>query len=385
MAAPAGAAFFVIDFLQRSQCAGICGKKYWFFAAMTVDVIIVGQGICGSLLAWNLQQAGKTVLVIDEPRQFTASKVASGVINPVTGRRIVRTWMIESLLPFAWKAYQQLEAELGVKLVRQCNLLDFHPTPQMKLAFDKRMDEGETYLKQHDAEDWKNILDFHFGIGEIDPCLLIDINLLLQACREKLSPTNSLLEASFDHSQLEVTGTGFSYQNITEGQLVFCAGMEGFRNPYFNLLPYAANKGEVLIAEIPGLPRANILKQGLSIVPWKDDLFWIGSSYQWEFENDQPTEAFRKRTEAQLTHWLKIPFTITDHWAAVRPATIERRPFAGFHPTYNNIGILNGMGTKGCSLAPWFAHQLTRHMVDGDVIDPHADVQRFKRILTQPK
>jgi hypothetical protein len=41
------------------------------------------------------------VIVIDESNPFTATKAASGVINPVTGRRIVRTWRIEELLPFA--------------------------------------------------------------------------------------------------------------------------------------------------------------------------------------------------------------------------------------------------------------------------------------------
>jgi glycine/D-amino acid oxidase-like deaminating enzyme len=61
-----------------------------------------------------------------------------------------------------------------------------------------------------------------------------------------------------------------------------------------------------------------------------------------------------------LKTWLKVPFKIIDHKASVRPANIERRPFVGFHPTLKNIGILNGMGTKGCSLAPIFCKAINR-------------------------
>jgi glycine/D-amino acid oxidase-like deaminating enzyme len=104
---------------------------------MVVDYIIVGQGLAGTFLSWNLQRAGKKVLVIDQFRPQAASRIASGVINPITGRRMVRTWMIETLMPYAVEAYTQFGNELGASLVSQCNIIDFHPTPQMKLAFRK--------------------------------------------------------------------------------------------------------------------------------------------------------------------------------------------------------------------------------------------------------
>ena len=121
----------------------------------------------------------------------------------------------------------------------------------------------------------------------------------------------------------------------------------------------------------------------MSIVPWRDGLYWVGSSYEWSFEHAEPTEGFRLRTEAALREWVKLPFTVVEHVASVRPATLERRPFVGFHPVYPAVGILNGMGTKGCSLAPFFALQLVRHIVDGTAISPEADVRRFTRILSR--
>ncbi|HEY8971175.1 MAG TPA: FAD-dependent oxidoreductase, partial [Puia sp.] len=88
-------------------------------------------------------------------------------------------------------------------------------------------------------------------------------------------------------------------------------------------------------------------------------------------------------TEALLRDWLKPSFRILDHIASVRPATLERRPFVGFHPLHPPVGILNGMGTKGCSLAPYFAHQLVQHMTHGKPIRPDADVRRFTKILSR--
>jgi hypothetical protein len=39
------------------------------------------------------------------------------------------------------------------------------------------------------------------------------------------------------------------------------------------------------------------------------------------------------------------------------------------------------MGTKGCSLAPWFAHQFTESILHGTAIDPLVSVTRFEKIL----
>ncbi|HRH47624.1 MAG TPA: FAD-dependent oxidoreductase [Panacibacter sp.] len=352
---------------------------------MQLDYLIVGQGICGTFLSWNLLKEGKSVLVIDSANPYTASKVASGVINPVTGRRIVRTWMIEELLPFAFHSYTQFGDEMNAPLVQQCNVLDFHPTPQMHDAFVQRMSEEKDYLHTaSDEEQWQKYFRYNYGIGEVNPCLLVDLQTMLQGWRKKLLHQNILLAETFDCSQLtidELQNT-IHYKNITAQKIIFCDGVAGFDNPYFKMLPYVRTKGEALIANIPGLPRTNIFKQGITIVPWKQDFFWIGSNYIWEYTDAQPTQTFRKKVEEQLNYWLKLPYTIIDHIASERPANIERRPFVGLHPLYKQVGVLNGMGTKGCSLAPYFAHQFAQHLSNQKPIDPLADIKRFTRILS---
>jgi glycine/D-amino acid oxidase-like deaminating enzyme len=153
-------------------------------------------------------------------------------------------------------------------------------------------------------------------------------------------------------------------------------------NPYFKALPFVPNKGEALIVKIKGLAPTNIYKTNITIVPWKDDLFWVGSSYEWSFSDVLPSQSFKDKMIAALDTVLKLPYEVIDHLVGIRPANTERRPFVGLHPNYPQMGICNGMGTKGCSLAPYFAKQLLDHIENGTKIEPEADIKRFTSILS---
>lgn len=353
---------------------------------MEFDYIIIGQGICGTVLSWNLLKAGKKVLVIDEPQKFSSTRVASGIINPVTGRRVVTTWMIEELLPFAWNAYSEIGNDIGETIIEQKNTIAFPPSAQMLETYQKRANEANTFIQrfEEDEEQLHECFNFAFPAYAINPTYLIYLHPLLNSWRKKLIESNSLLEEKFDDAQLIIHNNSVQYKNITAEKIIFCNGVNTFQNSYWKNLPYVFNKGQALIADIPNLPVSYIYKYGaVTFAPWYYNLWWIGSSYENDFETPEPTGIFYKSTVASLKNILKIPFTIKDHLAALRPAVIERRPFVGLHPNHSSIGIFNGMGTKGCSLAPYFAHQLTQYLVNNIFLDPLADVKRFHRLLSK--
>jgi len=352
------------------------------------DILIIGQGICGTFLHWWLKQEGLSSVVIDESQPFTASKAAAGLINPVTGRRLVTTWMIGELLPFAAKTYEEMGKTLQGTFMETVSMVDFFPTPQMRLAFLDRHREDTRYLQLPvDEHAWDRYFRYELGYGIISPCYLVDMPGVLSAARKWMQEQGVLREERFELAELVVAGTGVRYRDIDARWVIFCDGAGGIDNPYFSRLPFAPNKGEALIVEIEGWAgepaTATVFKKGISLMPWRDGLYWVGSSYEWSFDQEEPTEAFRVRTEAILREWLKLPFRTVQHIASVRPATLERRPFVGLHPVYPAVGILNGMGTKGCSLAPYFARQLARHLVNGALIQPDADVLRFKKVLSR--
>ena len=345
--------------------------------------MLVGAGICGTFLSLELERAGIPHLVIDEQRPFTASRAAAGLINPVTGRRIVTTWMIDELLPFAVDAYARLAEILGASFFSPAGVTEFFPTAQMRLAFLKRLEEDPAYLQLPvDEHAWDSCFYSELGYGVIAPCYLVDMPGLLTAARARMLGRGVLREERFERGELEVLRDGIRYRDIEARRIVFCDGAESFDSPYFSRLPFAPNKGEALIIEASGLENTGcIFKKGISLVPWKEGLYWVGSSYEWSFDDPRPTAAFRERTEAILKDWLRIPFRTVEHIASVRPATLERRPFVGLHPVYPAVGILNGMGTKGCSLAPWIARQLAGLLAKGEAVMAEADVGRFRRVL----
>lgn len=351
---------------------------------MQTDYLIIGQGIAGTMLSWQLIEAGASVMVLDAPNGKGASQVASGVMNPVTGRHLLRSWDIEKFMPIAVQAYRDLEQVLRKPLIRQCNILNFHPTPQMHLTFQERLAEIPEYLHQPDDEtplrEW---FQFDFGVGETGPCWLIDLHSLLQAWRQQLLANGQLRETVFNGDDCKVQPDAVVYQDIQASAIIYCDGAAGIHNPYFNQLPFAPNKGQALIVSIPGLPQLYNYKQGINLLPWKENQFWAGASFEWNFEHDQPTEAFREKTIAQLRRWLKLPFEVVDHLSALRPATLERRPFVGMHPLHPRVGIFNGMGTKGCSLSPYFAREFAQHLLHQSPITAAVDVQRFTRILSR--
>lgn len=353
---------------------------------MNVEFLIIGQGISGTWLSYYLQKENKSFLVIDNNQPDSASRIAAGIINPVTGRRVVKTWMIDELLAYLKPAYEALGNELGIAGISQKNIIDFHPTPQMKIAFDERLKEEDGYLsKPADQARFSHFFNYDFGFGEVNPTFLINLQEILPAWRKKLEAGNQLLEENFDVAGLKITGDSVQYKDITPGKIIFCDGIDSAKNPFFKPLPFSLNKGEALIIESPGVPVTHIFKKGITLAPLGNDLFWTGSNYTWDFKDASPTEEFRKQTEAQLKYWLKIPFKVANHLAAIRPANVERRPFAGFHPVYKNIGMLNGMGTKGCSLAPYFARQLADQLLYQSPLHREADINRFQKILSRSK
>jgi len=359
-----------------------CRQLYLY---MQVDYLIIGQGICGTMLSWFLHKEGRSFCVLDDGHDQSASKVAAGLISPVTGRRYSPSWMIDTLLPFALESYGEMGRYLDIAVVSEKSIIDFFPAPNAREAFLESMERHDNYLHAYpDQNHFNRYFEYLFGCGEVRPACSIHLSLLLASWRRQLQQRNCLLETSFNAAQLELGEDSVRYGPVTARRVIFCDGIASMHHPWFSLLPWAPNKGEAVIIESPELTAMHIFKKGTMLVPLPEkDLFWVGAGYQWNFSDALPTPAYREQVTAALQSWLKVPFTIISQKAAVRPATVERRPFVGLHPHLPAMGILNGMGTKGTSLAPFFARQLVQHIEHGLPLTDAADVRRFSRILSR--
>lgn len=345
-----------------------------------VDYLIVGQGLAGTLMAHFLLQAGKEILLIDNGHKNAASKVAAGIINPITGRRFVKSWRINKLIPFAEQTYRELEKRLSIKI--------FHPTTVIRTLFNRREENDwllrtrqEGYnkfiLAQADPGDWTLITIPAFNYGEVGQAAQVDVKLLVTAYGQYFKDHNRLIQEDFDFNALKIDTDQITYKQWSAGQLIFCEGHRAAHNPYFNYLPYRGAKGEVLIIKIPGANLDKLFKHRLFIVPLGEERYWVGASYNWDYKNDEPTEEGRKFLLDRLHQILKIPFDVEQHLAAIRPTVKDRRPFLGQHPQFPNLFIFNGLGTKGASLGPFWAKHMTDYLVRGEKLDAVININRF--------
>lgn len=329
------------------------------------DVIILGQGIAGTLLSWQFKERGLKVMVIDQVKTNTASHVASAVLNPVNGKALWKTKRIEEQLPAAIDTYRQLEKKLDISLLQNIPILLFHQDEMKRDYFQQRQQEIPDELEMEKDPVEKNFQN-DFGVGKIRNSYLLKAHDLLDQWRLCLKKENQLLEEHFDWTALKLENNFIRYHGITARKLICCEGALVKHNPYFKNLSFTRNKGEALILSIPGLARNFMYQKDVRIVPWYEDLFWVGTNQVWDFEDEGPTQEWYRTTEILLNSWLKIPFEITGHIAAERPTVAGQIPFVGFHPEYPQVGILNGMGTRGYSSAPFYAGRMAA-MVTGKI------------------
>jgi glycine oxidase len=321
--------------------------------------------LAGTLLSYELTQLGFYVQVIDNQHFEAASAVAAGIINPITGRRIVKTEQIDELLPTAKFTYQALEKDLGVSLWEERNVL-------WSLSDTKEENDWHLRASQAGMEDYivaepdthdiltkvKNIKAF----GEVKQAARVNIALLISAYAKKLTSQNRLLQEDFDFNLLEISEKEIKYKHLRAEKIIFCEGHRGRLNPLFQDLQFAVAKGEALIFQAKNLPPERILKNNITICPLADGTFWAGSNYEWNPSDSQPTATIRAEFEQQINTFLDVPFEIIAHRAAIRPTMKNRQILTLIHQDFPNVAMFNGLGTKGTSLAPYWAKQFAKEI-----------------------
>jgi len=176
---------------------------------------------------------------------------------------------------------------------------------------------------------------------------------------------------------LRINPKSIYYDDIEVGNLIFAEGVQSIDNIYFPDLPFQPNKGQVLLVRIPNYEVRDIVKHGLFICPFDKDLFWVGSGYDKDFEDDKPTAEGKLKLKEQLSSVLKVDYKIAKHIAGIRPSVKGRKPLMGRSNMHKSIYLFGGLGTKGTSLAPYWADHMISFMSGGVSIDPEVDFNRF--------
>lgn len=341
------------------------------------DCIIVGQGIAGSMLTHFLLQQHKKVLVIDQSNPNSASNIAAGVVNPITGRKMVKSWMIDEVLPYAKQVYKELESQLQTNFFYEQEIYKVFTSKDDIEIWNKKKNDAEykNYLGDI-VEHLNDNISAPFGIGIIKQCCWLDVPVFIKAYRSFLKNKNLLLEDFFDFNELTFSDK-VKYKNITAEKIIFCEGYKAYQNPYFNFIPFSLAKGEQFVINIPSLHCNKILNKNIFIIPKENNNYTIGSTFIWNDVNETVTDNGRIEILEKLEKIICCNYTIIEEKAGVRPTMKDRRPALGQHTVYPNMYIFNGFGTKGVSLSPYFANHFVNYFYKNSTLLDDVNILRF--------
>lgn len=350
---------------------------------MQAEYLIVGAGIAGSVLTDHLLKAGKSVVVIDDPTKSNSSRVAGGLYNPITGRQMVKTWNCDPLFDYLIPYYQGLEKNLGTRFLYDIPIYrPFFSIEEQNEWMSKSAEAGfAPYIKDIKTKPtWSDeVINPHGGLV-LDKSGYLDTAVFLNSFRNKLQSQSMLIEEDFSFGDLIRLEKGFDYKGIAVEKVIFCDGRLSTNNPYFSWLPFSLVKGELLFLKSTVMPRV-IYNRGVFVIPVGDGALKCGSTYEHNQLDEIPTKKAQNELLERVQKLVKFDFEVVEQKAGVRPATKDRKPFIGEHPNEKDVWIFNGLGTKGVSLAPFYARQLVGYLNGQEALDDEVNIERFFSLL----
>ena len=312
-------------------------------------VAVVGSGIAGCSAAYHLAKNGHDVELFEINEKISSG--ASG--NPLAAlyprfnlnELPINTLNLSSFF-YADRFFKSLNSEA------------YYRTGIGFLNHDKRTEKWIEKLKMLNRDDlfvfndeknatgyenFKGVI-FNHG-GYLDP---VKINECL--IKHKNISVNKKYEfKSFDSTPSSVTLHFQDSKELTFDYLVLAhgAGLINFSN-YL-----ALSKGQLAGAKISDSIHMPINSNGY-ILPLKDGVNWIGSSYENQFQNMNINKnKLQEMVEFQSDQFnLKNPQNEPDSKAQIRVISKDKLPLSGQYKDNKNVFLLGGLGSRGFCYGP---------------------------------
>src|SRR5690606_21909335 len=302
-------------------------------------------------------------------------------INPVTGRHYALSWRVEELLPYATSTYDELCNFLKLDNVTNSTVI-CRTLPGIANENDWVARMGQDRFSKY-LSLWTESPPFRLSnrpeaLGKISNVLQVNKKRMLHELTAYWRKLGLISEQKVPIEKI-VKGNG-SYR-LGDRQfdvMICCEGYKVSQNPYFNYLPIEPTKGEVIFARVDSQQGRAILKDQCFVIPWHDDLCGVGSNYEKYPDSIECNECEQEKLLVRIKNSISSPVEVIERTCGIRPASKDRKPMLGGHPTFKGMYVLNGLGTKGTQLAPFFARQLVDHIINGSEIDREVDIKRFK-------
>lgn len=366
-----------------------CGKPRSLANELTIKpqqithTLIIGAGLAGCCLAWRLEQAGRPFRLIGSSLLPSAANVAAGIINPVTGRWMTKSWRFDDFASEAARFYAAVEQAFSIKL--------YHPISARRYCLNAedakracrrcRNPRYATVLGEFDApETAGGLFNNPHGSFAIQGVAYVDLPRFVETLQAHFKRVAHYEDRVFAHRALEKTDLGWSYADQTYRRVIFCEGAALKVNPWFQDLPFSPAKGETLLCHSKGLEgEGQLYHHGKWLLPYPDGTFRIGATYDETDPSPEPTKLAREKLCQAFHSMMQVPhpLKILDQPAGIRPSTGDARPFLGAHRSEPGLFIFNGLGSKGASLAPTLSRELLEFVFENKALDSETDIRRF--------
>jgi glycine/D-amino acid oxidase-like deaminating enzyme len=346
-----------------------------------VDYLIVGQGLAGSLLACLLQMGRKKVLTIDNGHRTAASLAAAGIMNPITGKRLNRPFLIDRLLEDAFTIYPSVERFLSASFFRRRKVLRLLQSADESHRWKESLASGD-YAKYLGAIDcprfpFVEAREARFGGFEIALAGQLDVPMFIRRAREMFAATGRLVESEFNYQELQFSETAVTWRDYIARAVVCCEGYKISENPFFKSIQLNPAKGEMLTLRAPTFSDDRIIQRGKWLFRSGTNEIKAGTTYAWDRMDETPTQLARDEIEQAIREFTLFDFEVINQTAGVRPVIrVDNRPIVGTHPENRRVAVLNGLGSKGVLQAPFASMQLIGSLERGEPIHPEFDVCR---------
>lgn len=350
-----------------------------------VDYIIVGLGIAGLAFAETLLKNNKSFIIFDDGHKG-ATSASGGILNPTVLKRFTAAWNVEEFTQHAIPFYENIGLKLQTSIIKPIGinriLNNVEEQNNWIVASDK--DRLKPFLVSELINNTNKSINAPFKLGSVNLGYQIHPAILITAFRKFLNKNKFIVSENFNHNLVELQQDSVSYKEYTANNLVFAEGAKVVKNPLFPLaispiLPkvFVGNKGEYIIIKAPKLNSPAVLKGPMMIIPLGDDLYKVGASYgRDDFSMDVTKEA-REQISAKLKTMINCDFEVVDQVAGIRPTVKDRKPLLGVLPTSKRIAFLNGLGTRGLTMAPLLAKQLFDLLENNIQLPAEIDLKRF--------
>lgn len=340
---------------------------------MTPRFLIIGGGLAGTTLAWRLHERGLPFLIVDRDEPLTSSKVAAGLVTPITGMRLSLSWRFGQLYPEALAFYRGLESKLGTRFYHEVPIVQLLASEKAVTQWQKRRDQPEVqpYLKAPEPGPLVNdtiFANLHGGFVQQHSGWL-DTATFLSASQHYFESLGSWQRGELTPDEVASRiGKDFTHA-------IFCIGWEAARHHWFDWVPFQSARGTVLQVSADTGGETRVVNNGCWLLPRGDGSLRVGPTYELNFDQpNTPAPETIAALETRLRGLLKTRYDITGSQTGVRPIIARREALIGTHPARPGIAFLNGLGSKGVLRAPWVARQLTEHLLDGKPIEPELDL-----------